>query len=137
MTRASSDLCGSPSGYKRGCRCGACRKAHAEATAAQKRERVTRAAADPSLIPHGTQSGYINWLCRCPACKDANRALRNPAARPSNGYQPWTDEERAMAMQDRPIREIAAELGRTYNAVLAMRYQQRHRSAPTAYQEAS
>ncbi|WP_242882651.1 hypothetical protein [Actinomadura litoris] len=140
MKRLASDLCGRASGYKRGCRCDDCRRAHADVTAAQTRNRLIRAAADPSLIPHGTQTGYINWRCRCEECAAANRAQRSPDAdaRPSNGHRPWTDDERAMAMQDRPVREIAAELGRTYNAVLAMRYQMRHRSAPTtALQEAS
>ncbi|MBO2464468.1 hypothetical protein [Actinomadura violacea] len=125
MKRAAADVCGTPSGYKRGCRCTPCREAHAEHTAAQKRDRVIRAAADPSLVPHGTQSGYVNWSCRCTPCCEANRAARHSADRAVNGYRPWTDAERDIAMQDRPIREIAAELGRTYHAVLTMRYQQR------------
>jgi hypothetical protein len=27
-----------------------------------------RAAADPSVVPHGTVSGYDYWGCRCNAC---------------------------------------------------------------------
>lgn len=26
-----------------------------------------------AAIPHGTQSGYINWECRCDACRWAHR----------------------------------------------------------------
>lgn len=25
--------------------------------------------------PHGTLSGYTNWLCRCPECKEAYRKI--------------------------------------------------------------
>lgn len=32
-----------------------------------------RAAADPSLVPHGTRSGYAYWGCKCGACAEEAR----------------------------------------------------------------
>lgn len=121
--------CGTPAGYRRGCRCRPCTDAHAQRIADQKARRLARAAEDPSLIPHGTQSGYINWNCRCPKCVEANRTKRNPRRKADNAYRPWTAAERAVAMQNRPVREIAAELGRSYYAVLTVRYLDRQRRA--------
>lgn len=31
-----------------------------------------RAKADPTVVPHGTLSGYDYWGCRCDGCSDAN-----------------------------------------------------------------
>lgn len=63
-------------GYERGCRCDVC-KAAPVAAAARVRE---RGRVDPSLIPHGTASGYRNWACRCATCKaagaESNRAAK-------------------------------------------------------------
>lgn len=33
-----------------------------------------RAALDPSVVPHGTASGYTYWGCRCPRCLGAIKA---------------------------------------------------------------
>jgi hypothetical protein len=43
------------------------------ASAARARE---RAKADPSVIPHGTTTGYSYWWCRCPQCGEAARIQR-------------------------------------------------------------
>jgi hypothetical protein len=46
--------------------CHACGNRRSRARAQQ------RAKADPTLVPHGTPSGYDYWGCRCDACSDAN-----------------------------------------------------------------
>ncbi|MEU6034015.1 hypothetical protein ABZ801_01255 [Actinomadura sp. NPDC047616] len=92
----------------------------------QKERRLARAAADPSLIPHGTKSAYINWDCRCQQCKDAYREVRGGGATATSGL-PWTSEQVAMALSNRPIAEIAAQLGRSYQAVVNIRYRRRPR----------
>lgn len=62
--------------YKLGCRHADCRKiAVAKVMASTARARV-RALADPSLIPHGTVSGYGHWGCRCAPCSEAGRMAR-------------------------------------------------------------
>ena len=41
----------------------------------QRRRRANaraRALADPSIVPHGTESGYCFWGCRCGICKRAH-----------------------------------------------------------------
>lgn len=44
-------------------------------TATERRlARIARGKADPSLIPHGTLSGYSNWACLCDACRAAGHA---------------------------------------------------------------
>ena len=46
--------------------------AYSRAASNRSRERArARAAADPSLIPHGEYGGYTYWACRCPKCKEA------------------------------------------------------------------
>lgn len=54
--------------YRAGCRCAICRDANRLYHAAQRRERKSRAATD---APHGTPGAYMNWSCRCDACKAA------------------------------------------------------------------
>lgn len=54
------------------CRCDDCRTANTERARAEKRSRVARLAADPTLAPHGKASTYNNWGCRCPLCVAAN-----------------------------------------------------------------
>lgn len=62
---------GEQRGYSRGCHCGSCRAAHNETQKRGTRARATRPA---KQIPHGTQNGYCNYSCRCPACTEANAA---------------------------------------------------------------
>ena len=49
--------------YTAGCHCEAC-------TGAQHayQSRWAAAAKDSPDLPHGTESGYVNWGCRCLAC---------------------------------------------------------------------
>ena len=52
----------------------------------QKRRRAdarARAQADPSIVPHGTSSGYCFWGCRCGICKRAH------SVRQAKAYQQW------------------------------------------------
>ncbi len=60
--------CGTPSAYRRGCRCDVCRANHAQRCAEQKRARLQRTVPDSV---HGTYGGYINWGCRCDQCSKA------------------------------------------------------------------
>lgn len=50
------------------CRCSSttCRKRRARIAAR------AAAAADPSVVPHGTSSGYVYWGCRCADCTRAH-----------------------------------------------------------------
>lgn len=50
---------------KHGCHCEECRRANAEHQSLLK---------DGEPPSHGTYSGYINYACRCKACKEAHRA---------------------------------------------------------------
>jgi hypothetical protein len=59
--------------YRRGCRCGICRKGHAERQAAGKTRRNARLAAGEAGFVHGA-SAYGNWGCRCPVCSSEHRA---------------------------------------------------------------
>lgn len=34
--------------------------------------RRVRLDADPTLTKHGSLSTYVNWLCRCGPCREAN-----------------------------------------------------------------
>lgn len=61
---------GSDSGYGQGCRCDACRSAHAAATRLRRAEKATRL----DEAPHGTANTYTNWGCRCAPCTAAHSA---------------------------------------------------------------
>lgn len=54
--------------YTKGCRCDDCRaiKSETEARNRARRLELTRAGSD--RVPHGTESGNINWGCNCKAC---------------------------------------------------------------------
>lgn len=65
---------GTIGGYKAGCKCSPCLAAKKAVSIADKASRLARAAADPSVIPHGTVSGYRNWGCRCAECRAAGSA---------------------------------------------------------------
>lgn len=61
--------------HRRGKRAQAAKRG-APMTGAEKRAAArARAAADPSLIPHGTSSGYVYWGCRCIPCTAAQTAV--------------------------------------------------------------
>ncbi len=56
--------------YRAGCSCKLCKAANTEHSR-RTREKYTT---EPEKIPHGTDSGYTNWGCRCEECSAA-RAL--------------------------------------------------------------
>jgi hypothetical protein len=51
--------------YQKGCKCDECKRSHADHQAS------LRGLEPPN---HGTESGYINYACRCQPCKEAARA---------------------------------------------------------------
>jgi hypothetical protein len=55
--------------YTRGDRSPECREAHMVNSRAIRDRARRRAQEDPSLVPHGTLSGYTYWACRCAACR--------------------------------------------------------------------
>ncbi len=59
---------GTRAAYERGCREADCRAANA--LYHRLRRGVER---DPSTLPHGKRSTYINYGCACAPCGDANR----------------------------------------------------------------
>lgn len=62
---------GTTSGYRYGCRCEPCKKAHSSAQAGWRvRARQNR---EPSK--HGL-SGYTNYKCRCETCKESYSAYK-------------------------------------------------------------
>jgi hypothetical protein len=66
-----------PGAYNGGCRCDECKEAHRLRCAAVKAALAARPRED---VPHGTDSGYTNWACRCALCckvnSDRSRAYR-------------------------------------------------------------
>jgi hypothetical protein len=79
---------GSVPGYQRGCRCERCQEAwrgYHSALRAHRRERRTEDAdgnlVAPEHLAHGTESTYINHLCRCPECKAAHVRAKQDQAR--------------------------------------------------------
>lgn len=63
---------GTDSLYQQGCRCDACRGAHAaDSRARRQRFRQRVAEGDLSRVPHGTHAGYANHGCRCADCREA------------------------------------------------------------------
>lgn len=74
------------------CRCQECTTANTNAWKEEKRRRIARLAADPTIIKHGTYNGYHNWGCRCDPCMNAAINRRRIA----QGLPPRTDN---------PIRE--------------------------------
>lgn len=61
---------GKDGGYTQGCRCAACRAAHATATRARRAERSTHL----KDVEHGRDNTYKNWGCRCDRCTAAHSA---------------------------------------------------------------
>lgn len=72
MSATSASAHGTDTRYDYGCRCEQCTKAHRARCAAVTVAMKERGQRDPSLIPHGTRGGYINWGCRCERCTEAN-----------------------------------------------------------------
>ena len=138
---------GTPSSYRRGCRCAECRRENAARHKKLRAERKKRRG--EASFEHG-RSGYENWGCRCEVCtaertkanaaavlryREANReklnqridARRLPIQNQSletarrNGFQ-WTGPElELIARSDLTAEQASAMLGRTYFAVVRMR----------------
>jgi hypothetical protein len=82
--------------FKGGCRCDECAEGRRAADRARRRRRQERAAADPSIIPHG-KNGYADWGCRCDICAGEHRRQN----RERLGFQPaktWTEEQQELAV---------------------------------------
>jgi hypothetical protein len=71
--------------YSKGCRCPDCTAVHNARIARRRAERAARRfSVDFEGTPrwvhpdadHGTDDGYTNWLCRCPACTSAHSKVR-------------------------------------------------------------
>lgn len=56
------------------------------ARAARRRANARRAAADPSVVPHG-MSGYNEWGCRCEICSGARSAYNKEYRARKKGEQ--------------------------------------------------
>jgi hypothetical protein len=57
---------------KPACMCGSCK----DQRRIKRRERIARAAADPSILDrvgHGTNTAYTYYGCRCEACREGER----------------------------------------------------------------
>lgn len=59
-----------------------------------------RGRADPTVIPHGTVSGYRNWACRCAACREAHRAYHADYRRFANVKGAGSDATRPPETRD-------------------------------------
>lgn len=62
---------GSASSYRNGCRCDDCRQAQAAQQLTDNLRRQQRLAS--TEVEHGRHSTYVNWMCRCTPCREANR----------------------------------------------------------------
>lgn len=71
-----------------GCRCSICRAAQTAYGLAIRKVRARRIVADPSLRPHGVESTYLNWSCRCDECK-REHARRETERRKARGQKTW------------------------------------------------
>jgi 3D (Asp-Asp-Asp) domain-containing protein len=72
---------GSTTRYRQGCRCKNCTTHAVDAATVSKARARERAELDPSVIPHGTDSGYQYYGCKCQACRDAGGRARAARAR--------------------------------------------------------
>jgi hypothetical protein len=80
---------------------------------AWKAAAAARAAADPTVVPHGTRGGYDNWRCRCEDCKAA-KSQANAEARA---------RRLGIPVPDRPVPK-GEPLSR---AEITARYRERHK----------
>lgn len=69
MTRATSFVHGTVTGYLRGCRCAACRVANTERHRVMRANRFARGVPVDSM--HGTSNAYTHYGCRCVPCRQA------------------------------------------------------------------
>lgn len=68
-----------------GCRCDICREANTAYNLSMREVRARRIAADPSIRPHGVETTYLNYRCRCAECRaEHNRRQKMRAAARGN-----------------------------------------------------
>lgn len=81
----------------------------------------------PAEAYHRRKERMGSWSVKCKTCHDRearagwNQRQEASRAGATAKGQPWTAEETRLALEDRPIEEIAAELGRTYASVVRRR----------------
>ncbi|HET7355542.1 MAG TPA: hypothetical protein VFJ09_02595 [Nocardioidaceae bacterium] len=81
----------------------------------------------PAEAYHRRRERMGSWSVKCRSCHDqearAGWDQRQEAsrARAARRGQPWTVQETRLALEDRPVEEIAGDLGRTYAAVVRRR----------------
>lgn len=56
-----------------GCTCPGCAAGWLAYTRGKRMERSAALDAGKATVQHGTNNGYLNYLCRCDECKAANR----------------------------------------------------------------
>ncbi|QFG12120.1 helix-turn-helix DNA binding domain [Arthrobacter phage Racecar] len=123
IVKAKVQRHGRATDYNMGCRCDLCRAANTERMAKLAIDRQAR----PEDIPHGTESGYVNWYCRCDECRPVGLAkLRERTTVPEEGMvrvgEIWTGAEIARVYTyDDTAREHALALGRSVHGVNAAR----------------
>lgn len=66
LTTAAEGMAPGVRGHHRGCQCSSCRSTRTRNKARR------RAAQDPSVIPHGTENGYMHYGCRQECCTTAH-----------------------------------------------------------------
>jgi len=109
--------------YQRGCNCSPCKAANTEVAREQKEKRKRKKM--PEEL-HGTDTGYRNWGCLCPRCKDAG-ATKNQLSLFTDGpkernFAVWTAEEEAAVLDySLTARELALKLNRSVSSVNARR----------------
>lgn len=64
--------------YRKGCRCHACKAANSRSVSISRNKAANRKRETlPDTVKHGTSGGYKYWQCRCPECREWNRADKN------------------------------------------------------------
>jgi DNA-binding CsgD family transcriptional regulator len=109
--------------YQRGCTCQPCKDANTASARKQKERRLLK---DMPEELHGTDTGYRNWGCQCPRCKEAGM-LKNKLSTSSDNpkernFAIWTPEEDAFVVDyTLTARDLAFKLDRSIPAVNARR----------------
>lgn len=60
--------------FKKGCRCDECVEGRRREDRERRQRRVERAAADPTVVPHGSPFASRDWGCHCQLCTSAATA---------------------------------------------------------------
>ncbi len=82
--------------FKKGCRCDRCVEGRKREDRERRARRRSKAAADPSQVPHGSPFATRDWGCHCEACVLAARTYyRKKGQTPRREF---TDAEKAAAV---------------------------------------